>query len=84
MCSLRGRSVFEADVRRCVVDPLDVYIVTNFAKVVVGEGKDVAGVHVIDAADVDLVPLGLKRRVFCVDRGDEIGGVGKRYACGDK
>ena len=71
MSSLCGVAVFKDYVRGCVVYPLHVYIVAHFAIVVVYECQDVVGVHVVDAADVDLVPLRFEGGVFGVDRWDE-------------
>jgi hypothetical protein len=52
-----------------------VCIFSHFTKVVVYEGQDVIGVHVVDSANVDLVPLWFESGIFGVDGWNEVGGV---------
>ena len=80
MSAFRGVIVLEADICRSVIDPLDVYIFASFTKVVVCKCLDVVGVHIIDAADVDFVPLRFESGIFGVDGRYYGGGVGLRCA----
>lgn len=62
------------DVSRGVVDPLNVYFC--FGVMVIDEGKDVVGVKVVHASDVDSLPDRFQCRILGVDGWDHVCVVG--------
>jgi hypothetical protein len=67
--------VSETYVGGSVVDPLDMYVVTSFTKVVVYECEDVIGMHFVNTANMHLIPLRFGIWIFCVDGGNDVRGL---------
>jgi hypothetical protein len=65
------------DVRRRVVDPLDMKRVVG-GKVIAGEGDDIGGVEVVHTTDVYAIRLRFVQRILVVYCGDECVGAGSR------